>query len=148
MADNGVSYHVEDGLRNRLTKTTIASRSDPSVDQAGTVYTTATTTATATSAEPRITSVQDHNHDDNGFGEQKQSDSLLEDHEPKWPPPETRSRASEFYGFVAWTSTYLAFGIYLLWAFLPDECIIWLGVTWYPSRCATFPVIYHQETLV
>ncbi|TEB23383.1 PIG-P-domain-containing protein [Coprinellus micaceus] len=51
-----------------------------------------------------------------------------------WPPPEHRSRAPEFYGFVAWTSTYLLFVIYLLWAFLPDELIIWLGVTWYPNR--------------
>lgn len=44
------------------------------------------------------------------------------------------SRASEFYGFVALTSTYLLFIIYLLWALLPDEYIVWLGVTWYPSR--------------
>ncbi|KAJ3514319.1 hypothetical protein NMY22_g14775 [Coprinellus aureogranulatus] len=51
-----------------------------------------------------------------------------------WPPPEHRSRAPEFYGFVAWTSTYLLFVIYLLWAFLPDAWIVWLGVTWYPNR--------------
>lgn len=51
-----------------------------------------------------------------------------------WPPPEEHSRAAEFYGFVAWTSTYLFFIIYLLWAFLPDEYIVWLGVTWYPNR--------------
>lgn len=44
------------------------------------------------------------------------------------------SRAPEFYGFVALTSTYLLFIIYLLWALLPDEYIVWLGVTWYPSR--------------
>jgi phosphatidylinositol glycan class P protein len=45
-----------------------------------------------------------------------------------------RSRASEFYGFVAWTSTYLLFVIYVLWALLPDEYITFLGVYWYPSR--------------
>jgi phosphatidylinositol glycan class P protein len=52
-------------------------------------------------------------------------------------PPEPdgyRSRAPEFYGFVAWTSTTIAFVLYLLWALLPDEYIVWLGVKWYPSR--------------
>ncbi|KAF8174070.1 PIG-P [Pholiota molesta] len=53
-----------------------------------------------------------------------------------WPPQpeERRSRAPEFYGFVAWTSTYLLFVLYILWAVLPDEWIVWMGVTWYPSR--------------
>jgi len=53
---------------------------------------------------------------------------------PPLPPTEIRSRAPEFYGFVAWTSTYLLFCFFLLWALLPDDCISWLGVTWYPSR--------------
>ncbi|KAJ3544746.1 hypothetical protein NM688_g5707 [Phlebia brevispora] len=53
---------------------------------------------------------------------------------PPLPPTEVRSRAPEFYGFVAWTSTYLLFCLYLLWALLPDEYIIWLGITWYPNR--------------
>lgn len=53
-----------------------------------------------------------------------------------WPPQpeERRSRAPEFYGFVAWTSTYLLFVLYILWAVLPDEWIVWMGVTWYPNR--------------
>ncbi|KAG2008610.1 hypothetical protein CC2G_014027 [Coprinopsis cinerea AmutBmut pab1-1] len=51
-----------------------------------------------------------------------------------WPPVETRSRAPEFYGFVAWTSTYILFVVYLLWAILPDDWIVWFGVTWYPNR--------------
>jgi len=49
-------------------------------------------------------------------------------------PEEYRSRASEFYGFVAWTSTYLLFILFILWAFLPDAALVWLGVTWYPNR--------------
>ncbi|KZT71932.1 PIG-P-domain-containing protein [Daedalea quercina L-15889] len=53
---------------------------------------------------------------------------------PPLPPTESRSRAPEFYGFVAWTSTYLLFCVYVLWALLPDEYIIGLGVTWYPNR--------------
>ena len=54
-----------------------------------------------------------------------------------WPPQaeEQRSRAPEFYGFVAWTSTYLLFVLYILWAVLPDAWIVWAGVTWYPNRC-------------
>lgn len=55
----------------------------------------------------------------------------------RWPPEpeERRSRAPEFYGFVAWTSTYLLFVLYILWAVLPDQWMIWTGVTWYPNRC-------------
>ncbi|KAG6917115.1 hypothetical protein DXG01_003781 [Tephrocybe rancida] len=45
-----------------------------------------------------------------------------------------RSRVPEFYGFVAWTSTSLAFVIYVLWALVPDEYIQWIGIDWYPSR--------------
>jgi len=53
---------------------------------------------------------------------------------PPLPPTESRSRAPEFYGFVAWTSTYLLFIVYLLWALLPDQYIVKLGVSWYPNR--------------
>ncbi|KAN0131703.1 PIG-P domain containing protein [Lactarius tabidus] len=53
---------------------------------------------------------------------------------PPLPPAESRSRAPEFYGFVAWAVTYLVFILYFLWAILPDKWIIRLGVTWYPNR--------------
>ncbi|KAH7923452.1 PIG-P-domain-containing protein [Leucogyrophana mollusca] len=53
---------------------------------------------------------------------------------PPAPPDEYRSRAPEFYGFVSWTSTTLLFVFFLLWALLPDEFIVWIGVEWYPSR--------------
>jgi hypothetical protein len=56
-------------------------------------------------------------------------------------PEEYRSRAPEFYGFVAWSSTYLLFILFILWSFLPDEWIIWSGVTWYPNR-------YFRSTLL
>lgn len=55
------------------------------------------------------------------------------------PPREHRSRAPELYGFVTWSSTSVLFVVYLLWALLPDEYIIWLGVKWYPSRYAIPP---------
>lgn len=49
-------------------------------------------------------------------------------------PAEHRSRAPEFYGFVAWSSTYLLFVLFILWGFFPDEWIVWSGVSWYPNR--------------
>ena len=59
----------------------------------------------------------------------------------RWPPEpfERKSRAPEFYGFVAWTSTYLLFVLYILWSILPDEWIQWTGVMWYPSRYVPCP---------
>ncbi|KAJ7771679.1 PIG-P-domain-containing protein [Mycena metata] len=53
---------------------------------------------------------------------------------PPIPSPEYRSRAPEFYGFVAWTSTSFLYVVYLLWALLPDAYIKWIGIEWYPSR--------------
>ncbi|KAK0465708.1 PIG-P-domain-containing protein [Armillaria novae-zelandiae] len=53
-------------------------------------------------------------------------------------PPELRSRAPEFHGFVAWTSTSLLFVVYLFCAILPDDYIKWLGVTWYPKPMILF----------
>jgi len=50
------------------------------------------------------------------------------------PSAPHRSRAPEFYGFVAWTSTSLAFVLYVLWAVVPDEYIQCVGIDWYPSR--------------
>jgi phosphatidylinositol glycan class P protein len=50
------------------------------------------------------------------------------------PPQTSQVKASEFYGFVAWIATSLAFVLFILWSFLPDEWIHWTGVHWYPSR--------------
>ena len=55
-------------------------------------------------------------------------------------PEEYRSRAPEFYGFVAWSSTYLLFVLFILWSVLPDEWIVWSGVTWYPNRYLPAPL--------
>lgn len=57
-------------------------------------------------------------------------------------PEEYRSRAPEFYGFVAWSSTYLLFTLFILWGLLPDEWIVWSGVTWYPNRYFRLTVLY------
>ncbi|KAJ3718322.1 hypothetical protein C8R42DRAFT_586112 [Lentinula raphanica] len=49
-------------------------------------------------------------------------------------PSEYHSRAPELHGFVAWTSSSLLCLVYILWALLPDEYIVWAGVEWYPNR--------------
>ncbi|PAV15199.1 PIG-P-domain-containing [Pyrrhoderma noxium] len=49
-------------------------------------------------------------------------------------PEQRKSRAPEFYGFVAWSSTYTLFILYVLWALLPDTWIVYLGIEWYPNR--------------
>ncbi|EJC97752.1 PIG-P [Fomitiporia mediterranea MF3/22] len=49
-------------------------------------------------------------------------------------PAQLKSRAPEFYGFVAWSSTYALFVLYVLWALLPDTWILSLGIEWYPNR--------------
>ena len=91
--------------------------------------------------------VDSHRSKSDGIAGPKTSDSDLQmddDHKnssgaivPHGRDPH-RSRAPEFYGFVAWTSTYLAFILYLLWALVPDEYIVRAGVEWYPSRCGFF----------
>ena len=53
------------------------------------------------------------------------------------PPPEedeSVGKAPQFYGFVAWMGTSLAWILYVLWALLPDKWIVATGVEWYPSR--------------
>ncbi|KIK71699.1 hypothetical protein GYMLUDRAFT_33854 [Collybiopsis luxurians FD-317 M1] len=54
--------------------------------------------------------------------------------QPDYHPTATKSRAPEFYGFVALSSTSFLFVVYVLWALLPDEWIIRTGIEWYPNR--------------
>jgi hypothetical protein len=62
-----------------------------------------------------------------------------------WPPiPPVQSTISvereeslspkEIYGLIAVLGTYLAFGIYLIWALCPPSWLDAVGWTWYPSR--------------
>ena len=58
-----------------------------------------------------------------------------------WPPPlplETQQNeelsSKEIYGLIAVLGTYLAFGIYLIWALCPPHWLDAVGWTWYPSR--------------
>ncbi|CAG8453414.1 21860_t:CDS:2 [Cetraspora pellucida] len=40
----------------------------------------------------------------------------------------------EYYGFVLYLLSFIAFAIYLLWAYLPKEVLESLGITYYPDR--------------
>ncbi|OLL22584.1 Meiotically up-regulated gene 84 protein [Neolecta irregularis DAH-3] len=40
----------------------------------------------------------------------------------------------EYYGFVLYLGSSLAFGIYFLWSFLPKSMLHSLGITYYPER--------------
>ncbi|KAI8890759.1 PIG-P-domain-containing protein, partial [Backusella circina FSU 941] len=39
----------------------------------------------------------------------------------------------EYYGFVMYLISFVAFGIYLIWAYVPDEILHSLGITYYPN---------------
>ncbi|KAI8370173.1 PIG-P-domain-containing protein [Choanephora cucurbitarum] len=45
-----------------------------------------------------------------------------------------KTPAYEYYGFVMYLSSFVVFGIYILWAYLPDGVLDQLGITYYPSR--------------
>ncbi len=38
------------------------------------------------------------------------------------------------YGFVLWLTTFVTYGLFLLWAFVPDRILHWVGVTYYPAK--------------
>ncbi|CEM00833.1 unnamed protein product [Vitrella brassicaformis CCMP3155] len=41
---------------------------------------------------------------------------------------------TEVYGFVFWILSYIAYGVYLCWAFIPESVLEQLGITVYPSK--------------
>ncbi|KAI7857385.1 PIG-P, partial [Circinella umbellata] len=40
----------------------------------------------------------------------------------------------EYYGFVMYLASFVALAIYLIWAYVPDEILHSLGITYYPKR--------------
>lgn len=52
------------------------------------------------------------------------------------PGPGTSSRQAslEVYGFAIWILSFVGFGLYLLWAYLPEELLHQIGWTYYPSQ--------------
>lgn len=53
--------------------------------------------------------------------------------EPDETEPATPS-AEEVYGLLAVFLTYIAYGLYLAWAFCPPHWLDAVGWTWYPDR--------------
>lgn len=51
--------------------------------------------------------------------------ALSQEHSPK---------PSEIYGFVSSISTIVATAIFLAWAYIPEQWLHFLGITYYPSR--------------
>ncbi|KAI0032418.1 PIG-P, partial [Vararia minispora EC-137] len=51
-----------------------------------------------------------------------------------FPPVSSRSRTAELYGFVALSTTYVLFAVYVLWALLPSGALETVGIRWYPDR--------------
>ncbi|GAA5877089.1 hypothetical protein JCM3774_002838 [Rhodotorula dairenensis] len=49
--------------------------------------------------------------------------------EPTDPAPTVESQ-----GFVLYIGSLVAYGLYLAWAFLPERCLVAIGIEWYPSR--------------
>ncbi|KAI7888744.1 uncharacterized protein EV154DRAFT_425183 [Mucor mucedo] len=45
-----------------------------------------------------------------------------------------KTPAYEYYGFVMYLASFVILGIYLIWAFVPDEILHRLGITYYPNR--------------
>ncbi|KAJ2767963.1 hypothetical protein IWQ57_003738 [Coemansia nantahalensis] len=58
------------------------------------------------------------------------------------PPPSVAGKepaaastpTHEYYGFVLYLVSLAAFAVYLLWAYLPDEALEAVGITYYPDR--------------
>jgi hypothetical protein len=43
-------------------------------------------------------------------------------------------KPQEIYGFVGWVSSFIIIIFYFIWAFIPDETLMYLGITYYPSK--------------
>eukprot|EP01066_Platyproteum_vivax_P001870 Platyproteum_vivax@DN12337_c0_g1_i1.p1 len=42
--------------------------------------------------------------------------------------------SAEVYGFVSWIVSFLAFGLWFVWAFVPENMLHMYGMTYYPSK--------------
>lgn len=64
--------------------------------------------------------------------------SLLHDGDRFINPQSIKKEANtEVYGFVGWVASFFGFGLYLMWAYLPDHILHELGVSYYPDKYVT-----------
>ncbi|KAI9250179.1 PIG-P-domain-containing protein [Phascolomyces articulosus] len=54
----------------------------------------------------------------------------------------------EYYGFVMYLASFVALAIYLIWAYVPDEILHSLGITYYPKRYWALAIPVWLMTLV
>ena len=43
-------------------------------------------------------------------------------------------RQRALYGFVAWIATHICYALFVLWAYIPEERLRQIGVTYYPAK--------------
>ncbi|RHZ50274.1 hypothetical protein Glove_502g17 [Diversispora epigaea] len=61
--------------------------------------------------------------------------NIFQPEEPDESPTTlTKTPTYEYYGFVLYLLSFIAFVIYLLWAYLPDDVLESMGITYYPHR--------------
>uniref|UniRef100_A0A1B6MGN5 Phosphatidylinositol N-acetylglucosaminyltransferase subunit P n=1 Tax=Graphocephala atropunctata TaxID=36148 RepID=A0A1B6MGN5_9HEMI len=60
---------------------------------------------------------------------------------PQSTPAPTPSRAN--YGFVLYLGSYTVFGMYMIWAFVPDDVLHSVGLTYWPQKYWALAVPIH-----
>ncbi|XP_075211810.1 phosphatidylinositol N-acetylglucosaminyltransferase subunit P-like isoform X1 [Lycorma delicatula] len=60
---------------------------------------------------------------------------------PENTPAPTPSRAN--YGFALYLGSYTAFGIFLIWAFVPDSVLHAMGLTYWPQKYWAIAIPIH-----
>lgn len=58
------------------------------------------------------------------------------------PQSAKKEANAEVYGFVGWVTSFFAFGLYLMWAYLPDHILHELGVSYYPDKYVSHVLNY------
>ncbi|CAO3583126.1 unnamed protein product [Absidia cylindrospora] len=54
----------------------------------------------------------------------------------------------EYYGFVMYLASYVVFGLYAIWAYVPDHILHGMGITYYPNRYWALAIPVWVMTLV
>ncbi|KAI9491712.1 hypothetical protein BDB00DRAFT_478101 [Zychaea mexicana] len=96
-----------------------------------------TISATGESSDPAATASDDSTKFRKGHRPRSYSEIPAVSHPIERAPPvaiTTKTPIYEYYGFVMYLASFVALGIYLIWAYVPDEILHSLGITYYPKR--------------